>query len=663
MQRRTPEPIGPVTDLPDAARPPAGRLTADRAADRGTDRGGSGDHRRPAVASLIATALATLVPVTVFTAAPASAAEAVSGASATVVNAHTSGTSGTVHAATDTRETAREGDLQPDASVTTPPEKVAREAPVRGPATTVQVVLADGRPEIVTHEVNGRAQAVEVIAAAQDDPDTLAVAIDRPVTLASDGTTSTISDPLRARQWGLTRLDAEDAWARSTGSGVTVAVIDTGVAKVDDLRRAVLPGTDLLDPKGDGSADTNGHGTHVAGIIAAARNNGIGVAGLAPNARILPIRVLDEDGGGRASDVCNAIVWAVDHGADVINLSFGTGSYPPLSVAVDYAIVHDVVVVAAAGNEQRRGNEPQYPAALPGVVAVGATDQDDRITTFSNTGPYLELTAPGVSVLSTFTVGYASKSGTSMSAPFVSATAALVRAAAPQATAAQVRATLDRTAIDLGSRGVDETFGYGLVDPRAAVCALAGCDGYAAAPPKASTTVGITRSVTLAYGGRTRFTATLSTRDGTALPGMPLEWCVRYADTRRTTCRATTTDATGRSGYTVRPNRRILVWARHPGSSNTLSSRSITRSVSVTPLVVTSAPGKKTLRARVKPSGVHAVVLQQRRGSRWSSIRTARTSRSGAVSFTRLATRRTYRVLVRPSSGLSSVTGTGLRVH
>jgi subtilisin family serine protease len=216
------------------------------------------------------------------------------------------------------------------------------------------------------------------------------------------------NDALRGDQWALNAVDFESAWRTSTGAGVIVAVVDTGVRGThQDLAGSVIPGTDLAsdaasyDAARNGEVDPGGHGTHVAGIIAAHPNNGVGIAGAAPGAKIMPIRVLDANGSGSSSDVAQGIIWAVDHGARVINLSLGGGPSPGMQVAIQYALAHQVVTFAAAGNSYQSGNAPTYPAAYPEAVAVGAINGYLQHASFSNTGSYVDLVAPGDLIWST----------------------------------------------------------------------------------------------------------------------------------------------------------------------------------------------------------------------------------------------------------------------
>lgn len=283
------------------------------------------------------------------------------------------------------------------------------------------------------------------------------------------------NDPYYSLQWNMTAVRAPVAWGANTGgSGPIIAVLDTGVSlNHPDLKANIIWGWDFVN--NDGYADDDhGHGTHVAGIAAAAGNNGLGVAGVSWQARLMPVKILDYRGMGYPEDAQAAMHWAVDQGARVLNLSFGTMYASPfLEEAVAYARSRGVVVVAAAGNvggdSGLTKGTTMYPAAYEGVIVVGATDSGDRVTYFSNDGPFLDVTAPGASILSTVPGGYNRYSGTSMATPHVSGLAGLVWAAHPQLTAAQVATAIMATAKDLGTAGWDPSYGYGLIDAGKAV--------------------------------------------------------------------------------------------------------------------------------------------------------------------------------------------------
>ncbi len=284
-------------------------------------------------------------------------------------------------------------------------------------------------------------------------------------------------DSVRADEWHLGTLDVSEAWTYAQGAGVTVAVIDSGVdSDHPDLEGQVLPGLDLVNSKGDGDTDLVGHGTTVSGIIAGRNDDTAGVVGIAPKAKILPVRVLDEDNRyGDALIVAQGVRWAVDHGARVINLSLGgNGSSAALAAALDYAFAKDVVVVACTGNTSASSSGGVwYPAREPGVLAVAGMERDGTtLWSGSITGKETVVTAPATQLVGANTGGdYWKVQGTSFAAPMVSATAALIRSRWPDMPAGEVINRIIRTAKDKGAAGRDALFGFGLVDPVGALTA------------------------------------------------------------------------------------------------------------------------------------------------------------------------------------------------
>jgi type VII secretion-associated serine protease mycosin len=295
---------------------------------------------------------------------------------------------------------------------------------------------------------------------------------------ATLGAPPAAADQIRDEQWQLARLHAKDAWKQADGRGVTVAVLDSGVdGRHPDLAGQVLPGADFVRPGGDGHTDAVGHGTTVAALIAGRSDDADGIEGLAPKAKILPVRVLDADNRyDDARTIANAVRWAVDHGAGVVNLSLGgTERSPELADAIDYAFEKDVVVVACTGNEMPpEADIVWYPAREPGVLAVTGLDHTtaNRLWPGALTGKSTILAAPASEMDGAKPGGgYSSVSGTSFAAPLVSAAAALVRSKWPQMSAADVVNRLIRTANDIGGPGRDDVFGFGLVNPVAALTA------------------------------------------------------------------------------------------------------------------------------------------------------------------------------------------------
>ena len=283
------------------------------------------------------------------------------------------------------------------------------------------------------------------------------------------------ADPLLAQQWGLFAIGADHVWTTTTGQGVIVAVVDSGSGPHPDLAENLLPGRSIIgtvESQDGRDIDASGHGTHVAGIIAAVANNGIGGSGVAPNAKILPIQVLDQAGQGDARDVAAGVRFAADNGARVINLSLGGATESSsLTQAITYANDKGVLVVAAAGNGGA-ADKPKWPASLDLTLAVTAVDQANNATSFDQRGDYIDLSAPGANIVSTAKGDYVTLSGTSMAAGFVAGAAALLFAAEPRVTNAQVRDILLRTATDIGEPGRDVTFGAGLINMVAALAEL-----------------------------------------------------------------------------------------------------------------------------------------------------------------------------------------------
>lgn len=285
------------------------------------------------------------------------------------------------------------------------------------------------------------------------------------------------NDPSYGSQWGLNNaqdhdIDAPEAWDIHTGgSGVTIAVIDTGVdLDHPDLQEKIVAGKDFVN--NDNLADDdNGHGTHVAGIAAASGNNGIGIAGVSWGAKVMPLKVLDSAGNGNIYNLALAIRYAADNGAKVINMSLGAScslDWSSVEDEINYARGKGVLLVAAAGNS---GSTPVLcPGGLNGVVAVGATDSGDSRAYYSNYGAALDVAAPGSGIYSTYYGGgYTTFSGTSMASPHVAGLAALVRSYAPGMTASEVQTLIEQTADDLGSAGWDQYYGYGRINARRAL--------------------------------------------------------------------------------------------------------------------------------------------------------------------------------------------------
>jgi len=299
-----------------------------------------------------------------------------------------------------------------------------------------------------------------------------------------------IEDPEYSSQWAIKKIRADQVWEEGiTGKDVIVAVVDTGIDLdhpdfVDPERNKnnIVPGYNAITRSALPSAaqDDNGHGTAVAGVIAALNNNK-GIVGVAYDAKIMPIKAMDANGEGEDSVIADGIIWAVKQGAKIINLSIGSDEHDKiLEDALQYAADRGCLLVAASGNKQgytdlqamqTQGltrNQVAYPGANPNVIAVSALDNNDNIAEFSLTGPEVALSAPGKKVLTDYwgkaRRGCAYSTGTSIAAPFVSASAALLWSKYPDLSAAEIRQALEASACDLGEEGRDDCYGYGRVD-------------------------------------------------------------------------------------------------------------------------------------------------------------------------------------------------------
>ncbi|MBG0820320.1 S8 family serine peptidase [Planomonospora sp. ID91781] len=567
--------------------------------------------------------------------------------------------------------------------LTGPVSEVLDDAPERGPVRVVTLTAdSAGRPEISVTVAENRGDAADAVEDARAVPDTLAVVVDakvsladtpRPVTAgdpaaaASDagpvsGTAALSNDAYRRLQWPLNRLYGESVWASGTGAGQVVAVVDGGVdASHPDLAGAVLPGTDLVAGSGDGRSDPDGHGTHVAGVIAAQAGNGLGIAGLAHGAKILPVRVLDANGEGWYSDIAAGIVYAADHGATVINLSLGgTSTDPVMQSAVDYALAKDVAVVAAAGNAGQScaelrypkpglncGNPVSYPAAFPGVVGVAATDSTDVRAAFSQYGSYVDVAAPGVSVYSTYPSGrYVYMDGTSMASPYAAAAVALIRAKFPAMSGPEATARLTGTAYDLGAADRDSLYGAGLVQPLAAVSG-------SVPPPAASTVTGLGVSFTAVTAGQSVLaTTTVRTSYGTKVNGTA-RLCSRRITVRAYTC-ASVAVRDGVAAKALRVDAGTYVYAQFTGTAAAKAGTSRTVRIYARPRVtVAGGSGKLTFRV-YQPRGQRVSVQLYSRGA-WRTVKTSAASSTASRTVSGLS-RGTYRVVVAASADLLTVT-------
>jgi subtilisin family serine protease len=279
------------------------------------------------------------------------------------------------------------------------------------------------------------------------------------------------ADPYVSREYHLTRMRCPTAWEKTTGSAAApIAILDSGVdAGHPDLAGKLVAGYNVFDGNDD-TRDVSGHGTMVAGAAAAASNNDVGIASVAWRNPIMPIRVTDTDGYGYISTLAAGLVWAADHGARIANMSFGIFGADSLSAAAQYFESKGGVVFAAAGNDGLAHADP----ANPWIISVGATDENDQRASFSSSGAYVDLTAPGVNITTTGRGGqYVTASGTSLSCPLAAGVAGLLYGVNPSLTPAQVEELLEANARDLGAPGYDPVFGWGRVDAANAVGAAA----------------------------------------------------------------------------------------------------------------------------------------------------------------------------------------------
>ncbi|MGW1781052.1 type VII secretion-associated serine protease mycosin [Streptomyces sp. NPDC002143] len=305
-------------------------------------------------------------------------------------------------------------------------------------------------------------------------------------------TSTAYADSIRAQQWALEALHTQEAWETTKGKGITVAVLDTGVeADHPDLAGNILTGKDMVGfGAKEGDRAWAHHGTAMASIIAGhghGYDNAEGVLGIAPEAKILPVRVILEDDdpqrtkarNTRGNALAEGIRWAADQGADVINLSLGDDSAsahpePAEDEAVQYALKKGSVVVASAGNGGEKGDHISYPAAYPGVIAATAVDRYGARASFSTRRWYATVSAPGEGVvIADPDHKYYQGWGTSAASAFVSGAVALVKAAHPGLTPAQIKKLLEDTARNAPAGGRDDSRGYGFLDPAAAIKAAA----------------------------------------------------------------------------------------------------------------------------------------------------------------------------------------------
>jgi subtilisin family serine protease len=286
------------------------------------------------------------------------------------------------------------------------------------------------------------------------------------------------ADTYYANQYAPKITGCEKAWDLTTGSGsVTVAVIDTGInGSHEELASRVIAGYNFISNSvinAGANSDDNGHGSHVAGIIGAVGNNSKGIAGVAWQIKLMPVKIFDKDGkNGTISRIVSGIIWAANNGANVINMSLGGTDYSQMMAdAVNYAVItKKITVVVSMGNDGC--NMINYPAAYPGVIAVGSTNGHDNISTYSTTGSHISVSAPGENIYSlsySNNSGYVYMSGTSMASPFVAGSVALLLSKDNTLLPAEIKSILEDSAVDKGAPGFDSVYGYGRVDVNAAL--------------------------------------------------------------------------------------------------------------------------------------------------------------------------------------------------
>ncbi len=588
------------------------------------------------------------------------------------------------------------------------PTTVSTTDPVRVVTTTVK----NGRPVATARIATDMTTAEALVTDGQKVKNAVGVQVDHRVHAleAPAGT-----DPMRAQQWDFTKIHVANAWAKSTGSGVTVAVIDTGVdATHPDLAGHVLTGYDEINQTAAGNTDPNGHGTHVAGTIAALTGNGVGVSAIAPDAKIMPIRVLGADGSGYMSDAANGIVYAADHGADVVNMSLGSEDEDAsVTNAIAYARSRGVVVVAAAGNERQKGSPNSYPAADPGVIAVAATDSTDTVASYSNQGSYVDVAAPGSAILSTYptalnNTGYAVLYGTSMASPHVAAIAALLKAYNPTLTPDQVEQALESSAVDLGPAGKDSDYGYGRVDAAAALAAVspattapttqptasasptatdpatsdptgsdpAGSDPTSSpasgdptsdptADPTDEPTITPTTAAPVTPAIRLNATARLIrygttptvtfqvTADGATLAGRTASLCVSVNGAAYQ-CSAVTTNGAGVVTWAKRATGPFRIRLLVPATDSTTAVTSATATYGMQVAVTAAKAGSKSLTVTIGGVAGQTVAVQRLDGTRWVTAKTVKAATRTTV--TGLTAKRSYRVVVPNSTSYTGAT-------
>jgi len=357
----------------------------------------------------------------------------------------------------------------------------------------------------------------------------------------------TPNDPWYANsQWALKKIQCPTAWSTTTGSsGVTIAILDTGVNGAhSDLSAKLVAGWNFFDNNSN-TADVYGHGTLVAGTAAAASNNALGVASVAWNCKIMPIRVTDSAGYGYVSMMASGLTWAADRGARVANISFNVTGSASLSAAAVYFRAKGGVITVSSGNSGSVSSTPDDP----NLLTISATDAYDKITSYSTTGPCVDLAAPGSAATTTSGGGFTISSGTSISAPIVAGVVALVISANPNLTAAEIDAVLRQSADDCGTAGYDTVFGWGRVNAARAVAlavAAGGTDIQAPTVSISSPTAGGTVSGTVSVR------ATAADNVGVSSVAFYLDGVLKWTDTAAPYAWSWDSTTTASGGHTLK---------------------------------------------------------------------------------------------------------------
>ena len=328
--------------------------------------------------------------------------------------------------------------------------------------------------------------------------------------------------------WHLTTMNAPAAWDLSRGDGVIVAVLDSGVdPSQPDLQGQLVPGWNVYDNNSN-TSDVYGHGTKVAGVIAAASNNGLGVTSLAWNTRIMPVRISSANGSAYTSTIANGLTWAADHGARVANISYQVSGISTIISAAKYMKAHGGLVCASAGNY----GDNMSTTPTDAIITVSATDSGDNLAGWSSYGEVVDVAAPGVGLWTTLNGGgFGKVSGTSFSSPATAAVVALVMARNPSLSPDQVEAVIESTAADLGAPGKDIYFGYGRVDAGAAVLAAENQSGPAPVVDTQSPTVSITSPSSGSVSGTVQITVAASDDTGVSSVAFYIDGTLAASDT------------------------------------------------------------------------------------------------------------------------------------